>query len=368
MTLSDIGYYDELNRFVPEAAQSGCEFGRVFAVHKDRCAVFRETGVCDATVSGALRYTARSAEDFPVVGDWVLLSADEGDEGGEGGESNVGSGSAVIRKVLPRKSAIRRQSAGAHADIRVIAANVDCALLMQAVDRDFSLNRLDRYLAICHESNVTPVIVMTKTDLADGNRETEIAELIGVREKGVPLVFISNETRAGYDRLDSIIVPGKTYCLLGSSGIGKSTLINNLCGKDVMKTGSISEVSDRGRHTTSSREMFMLAGGAIVIDTPGLREVGLPASEKGIGMTFGPILELAERCRFGDCTHTKEAGCAVLAALESGELDAGSYENYLKLRRESEFHSSTQAERHRKDRDFGKMRKDYLRDRERKEF
>jgi ribosome biogenesis GTPase len=239
---------------------------------------------------------------------------------------------------------------------------------MQAVDRDFNVNRLDRYLAICHESNVKPFIVMTKTDLVDGERAEGLSDLVGLREKGIPLVMISNETRAGYDRLEELFVPGKTYCLLGSSGIGKSTLLNNLCGTDVMKTGAISASTDRGRHTTTSREMFLLANGAIVIDTPGLREVGLPAAERGIGMTFSSISDLAERCRFGDCTHTREAGCAVLAALESGELDGDAYANYLKLRKESGFHASTQAERHRKDRDFGKMRKDFLKGRESGDF
>ena len=314
-----------------------------------------EVGPFEATIAGALRYTARSGEDFPVVGDWVLMA----DEGG---------GIAVIHRVLPRKSAIRRQGGGLHDEVRMIAANVDCALVMQAVDRDFNLNRLERYLAICHESNVDPVIVMTKTDLVDGAKEAGLAELIGLREKGLPLVMISNETRAGYDRLEALFVPGKTYCLLGSSGIGKSTLLNNLCGKDVMKTGAISESTDRGRHTTSSREMFSLANGAIVIDTPGLREVGLPAAERGLGMTFYSISDLAERCRFSDCTHTAEAGCAVLAALQSGELNAGTYANYLKLRKESGFHAASQAERHRKDRDFGKMRKDFLKGRERGDF
>jgi ribosome biogenesis GTPase len=355
MTLHDIGYRDELDCFMPEATQAGWALARVFAAYKERYEIRGADGTFDATIAGALRYTARSGEDFPVVGDWVLMAAE-------------GDGDAVIHRVLPRKSAIRRQGGGSHDEVRIIAANVDCALVMQAVDRDFNLNRLDRYLAICHESNVQPFIVITKTDLVDGAKEAGLSELVGRREKDIPLFMISNETRAGYDRLESILVPGKTYCLLGSSGIGKSTLLNNLCGRDVMKTGTISAATERGRHTTSSREMFLLANGAIVVDTPGLREVGMPAAGKGIGLTFASISELAGGCRFGDCTHTKEAGCAVLEALASGELDEETYGNYLKLRKESDFHAATQAERHRKDRDFGKLQKDFLKGRERGDF
>lgn len=355
MTLHDIGYRDELDACLDEAAQTGWEPARVFAVRKDRFVLRGADGTFEAAIAGALRYTARSAEDFPAVGDWVLFAAES-------------DGVSVIHRVLPRKSAIRRQGSGPHDEVQVLAANVDCALVMQAVGRDFNVNRLERYLAICHESNVEPFIVITKTDLVGGAREAELSELVGLREKGIPLVMISNETRAGYDSLGELLVPGKTYCLLGSSGIGKSTLLNNLSGEAVMKTGAISAATDRGRHTTSSREMFLLANGSIVIDTPGLREVGLPAAGRGLGMTFSSISDLAERCRFGDCTHTREAGCAVLEALASGELDGDAYDNYLKLRKESDFHAATQAERRRKDRDFGKMRKDYLKGRERGDF
>ncbi|MFO7617127.1 MAG: ribosome small subunit-dependent GTPase A, partial [Bacteroidales bacterium] len=208
-------------------------------------------------------------------------------------------------------------------------------------------------------SKVDPIIVLTKTDLAPEGRIEEITGQVRRRISDIPVVAISNQTQDGYAGLNQLIEKGKTYCLLGSSGVGKSTLLNNLSGRPVMRTDAISASSGKGRHVTSHRELIVLENGGILIDNPGMREVGIADEGGGLESTFNRIVSLAGACRYADCTHTSEAGCAVLEALGTGGLDRGSYENYLKMERERAHYESTTAERKRKDRQFGKILKDY---------
>lgn len=235
---------------------------------------------------------------------------------------------------------------------------------MQAVDRDYSVNRLERYLTICYSSGVSPVIVLTKTDLISEQKLAEIIESIDLRIKNTPVIAISNETRNGYAELSKMIEKGKTYCMLGSSGVGKSTLLNNLSGRTIMKTDSIGAGTNRGKHVTSHRELIVLESGGILIDNPGMREVGIADLAGGLETTFDMIISLSKSCRFKDCTHTTETGCAVIEAVEKGEIDRDSYENYLKMEREKAHFESTVAERRKKDKVFGKMMKDYKKNRE----
>lgn len=236
------------------------------------------------------------------------------------------------------------------------------------MDRDFSINRIERYLAICFSSKVSPIIVLTKTDLLD---EQAIAELLGsVRQRiqNVPVIAISNETQAGYEELRTFIEKGKTYCMLGSSGVGKSTLLNNLSGRSVMKTNAISASTHKGRHVTTHRELIVLEQGGILIDNPGMREVGVGDAGEGLAATFGRVADTARHCRFKDCTHTHEAGCAVLEAVAEGAIDKGAYENYLKMKREEEHYEASLAERRKRDKDFGKMLKNYKKDMSKKAY
>ena len=254
---------------------------------------------------------------------------------------------------------ISRPAVGHFGEIQIIATNVDVALLVQAVDRDFNINRLERYLTICHSSGVSPVIVLTKADLISDQEKVQIISSINQRIKQIPVFAISNETQEGFESLRMIFEKGKTYCLLGSSGVGKSSLLNNLTEKAVMKTDSISQSTGKGRHVTSHRELIVLDNGGILIDNPGMKEVGISDAARGLETTFGDILTLSERCKFKDCTHTCEAGCSVLEALEKGEIDSASYENYLKMEREKIHFESTVAERRKKDKEFGKIMKNY---------
>jgi ribosome biogenesis GTPase len=209
---------------------------------------------------------------------------------------------------------------------------------------------------------VKPIILLTKTDLAEETELTERMDQVKARVEDVPLISISNLTRSGYDKIGTYIQRGKTYCMLGSSGVGKSSLINNLSGKNIMKTGSISQSTSKGKHITSHRELHILENGGIFIDNPGMREVGIADTNTGLETTFEKIVSLSENCRFKDCTHTSESGCSVLEALELGDLDEKSYENYLKLEREKDHFESTLAERRKKDKDFGKMLKNFKKD------
>lgn len=344
--LEDFGYNADIEQAWKAINTDDFELGRVVAEHKERYMVKTEKGEMEAEIIGNMRFTARSREDFPAVGDWVALRT-YNDE------------MALIQKILPRFSILKRKAVDQRGEAQVIATNIDCAFIVQAVSRDFNINRLERYLILCNSSGIEPVIVLTKIDLVDKEDLEGLLEGIRRRIKQVRVLCISNLTQDGYEAILAIIEKGKTYCMLGSSGVGKSTLINNLSGKALMQTGSISESTSKGRHVTTHRELVVLNDGGILIDNPGMREVGIADTGGGLEITFDMITELAENCRFKDCTHTSEVGCAVLEAVEQGVLNDAEYENYMKMKREKMHYESTVSERKQREKQFGKILKNY---------
>ena len=341
MTYQDLGYNDTLERYRIEENLDSFEVGRVISEHKERYVVKTPENEYDSELLGNLRFTAESRSDFPAVGDWVAFS--EYDEG-----------KALIHAIYPRYSIIERQAVGKSGEIQIIATNIDCGLIVQAVDRDFNLNRLERYLTICNASNVEALVVLSKIDLISKSELESHIDQISQRIKDVPIISVSKEA-SGYTPLDTVIKEGKTYCLLGSSGVGKSTLLNSLSGKQQMKTGEISASVNKGKHITSHRELIVLDSGGILIDNPGMREVGIADTSGGLETTFETILGYTQNCRFQDCTHMHEKGCAILAAVENGEIDKDSYSNFQKMEKEKMHFESDLLERKKKDKDFGKM-------------
>lgn len=344
--LKELGYTASLGQYRKDENLDAFNVGRVIAEHKDRYVVKTDTGEFDSELIGNLRFTAESRYDVPAVGDWVAIS-------------DYDEHKALIHSIYPRHSILERQAVGKSGQVQIIATNIDYGLIVQSVNRDFNVNRLERYLAICNASNVKPIIVISKIDLINDEELKVLIHRINERIKDVPLLTISNETDIGLDILASTLKEGKTYCLLGSSGVGKSTILNKLVGKEIMGIGAISQSIDRGKHVTSHRELIVLENGGILIDNPGMREVGITDSESGLEITFEDIVQLSYDCKFKDCTHTTEIGCAVLEALGNKEIDAASYENYLKMKSEKAHFESTIAERRKKDKDFGKMIKHF---------
>lgn len=355
MKLEDFGYNDTLEKYRAENKLNDFEIGRVISEHKERYVVKTEKGEFDAEIIGNLRFSAKSREDFPAVGDWVALTSYDADF-------------AIIHQILPRFSTISRQAVGQFGEVQIIATNIDYALLVQAADRDFNINRLERYLTICYSSKVIPIIVITKTDLIDESAKTEIIESINQRIKNTAVFAISNETQDGYEALKLIIKKGKTFCMLGSSGVGKSTLVNNLSGRTIMKTNAISQSSNKGRHVTSHRELVVLENGGILVDNPGMREVGIVDTASGLETTFDVVYRLSKNCKFNDCTHTNENGCAILEALKKGEIDNSTYGNYLKMEKEKTHFESSLVEKRKKDKDFGKMVKSFKKNRTKNKY
>jgi ribosome biogenesis GTPase / thiamine phosphate phosphatase len=349
MKLIEIGYNDTFEKFRIENNIEKSETGRVIAEYKERYIVRTAEGEYEAEVTGNMRFAAQGRENFPAVGDWVALTIYDSDF-------------ALIHKILPRVSIIKRQAVGQFGEIQIIAANIDYAFIVQAVDRDFNINRLERYLTICNSSKVSPVIILSKTDLIDEQRISEISGSIKSRIKDIPVIAVSNESRSGYETIKEFMEKGKTYCMLGSSGVGKSTLINNLSGKTIMRTDSISQSTNKGKHVTTHRELIVLENGAILIDNPGMKEVGITDSTDGLEITFDMIVKLSGSCKYHDCTHTGENGCAVIEAVDKGEIDKDSYNNFLKMEKEKAHFESTIAEKRKKDKDFGKMLKNYKKD------
>lgn len=349
MKLEDLGFNDQFERYRIDNGLTVFEIGRVISEHKERYIVKTDKGEYDAEITGNLRFSARNRVDFPAVGDWVALTSLDAD-------------SMIIHKILPRFSTVSRQAVGQFGEIQIIATNIDYALIVQAADRDFNINRIERYLTICYSSKVIPIIVLTKTDLINEQLKTEIIDSISQRIKDIPVFAVSNKTQSGYEPLKQIIEKGKTFCLLGSSGVGKSTLLNNLSGKSVMKTDEISQSTNKGRHITSHRELIVIENGGILIDNPGMREVGIVDTANGLETTFDLIYSLSHDCKFKDCTHTTETGCAVLEAVSNGRFDKSSYENFVKMEKEKNHFESTVFEKRKKDKAFGKLIKNYKKD------
>lgn len=349
MTLEDLGYNAELENYRKDQDLGSFGVARVISEHKERYVVKTAENEYEGEIIGNLRFSANHRSDFPAVGDWVAISEYDANK-------------VLIHSIFPRKTIIERQAVGKQGEKQIIATNIDYAFIVQAVDRDFNLNRIERYLTICNTSNVKPMIILSKIDLIN---HSELSTLIAAVQERIPqalIIPVSNESHKGIERVNKEIKKGKTYCMLGSSGVGKSSLLNNLAGEQLMKTNAISTSTHKGRHVTSHRELSVLENGGILIDNPGMREVGIADSRDGLEITFDAIIELSKECKFKDCTHTTEVDCAVLKAVESGEIDISSYENYLKMELEKEHFESTVAERHKKDKDFGKMLKNYKKD------
>ena len=354
MMLEDLGYGADMEHYRQEQKLDSFGVGRVIAEHRGRYEVKSTQGEFEAEILGQLRYSARERSDFPAVGDWVAFSEYEVNK-------------VLIHAIYPRRTVIEREAVGKFGEKQIIATNIDCAFIVQAVDRDFNINRIERYLTICNASGVEPLVILNKTDLISDSELKGIMDAVKERIHQVPILAISNESRVGYELLFSHILKGKTYCLLGSSGVGKSTLMNNLAERDLMRTEAISSSTSKGRHITSHRELILLDSGGIIIDNPGMREVGIADATKGLETTFEEIVSLSHQCRFQDCTHNHESGCAILEAVENGEIDRASYENYMKMEREKEHFESSVAERRKKDKDFGKMVKNVMRNKRQNE-
>jgi ribosome biogenesis GTPase len=346
MNIENLGYNSDIEAFIKTNNLQEFTIGRVMAEHKERYIVGTNDGTSEAEITGNLRFTANSKDDFPAVGDWVALLIYDNDF-------------ALIQHILPRRNTLSRRAIGKNTEKQIIATNIDYAFILQAVDRDFNINRIERYLTICKSSNINPLIVLSKTDLISSDQLNEQTKQIKSRTTNIPVMTISNQTMDGYDTIKSVIKQGKTYCLLGSSGVGKSSLVNNLSEKPTMKTDVISQHSNRGRHITSHRELILLESGGILIDNPGMREVGLTDSTNGIITTFNAITNIASNCKFKDCKHINEPDCAIIEAVTQGIIDRNSYENYLKLEKEKDHYESTIFEQRKKDKDLGKIIKDY---------
>ena len=347
MDLEDLGLHTTARTILENESLTGFELGRVIVEHKERYVVQTTDGIYNAEITGNLRFSAETRTDFPTVGDWVKLSVYD-DE------------TAIIVQVLPRYSSLERQAVGKFGEKQLIAANVDVAFIMQSVGHDFNLNRLERYLTICNSSSITPIVLLSKIDLISDLELNQLIEKIDQRLSSTSIVAISNETLSGYDTLRSFIKPKKTYCILGSSGVGKSSLTNNLLFTDKMDINEVSESNNKGKHTTSHRELIALPEGGVIIDTPGMRELGIANEYSAVEETFEQIYSLSYNCRFSDCTHTEEVGCAVLEALDTNELDRESFNNYHKLKREQEHFSSSIREKRAKEKKLGKLYKSII--------
>jgi ribosome biogenesis GTPase / thiamine phosphate phosphatase len=321
---------------------------RVTAEHKNSYEVASIAGEYRATVTGKRMLLAASRDDYPAVGDWVILKDDK--------DTNK-----VITDILPRKTTLHKKYSGKD-ESQLIAANVDVAFIVESIDRDYSLNRFERYVVLAREGGIKPVIILNKTDLSEKDGLVKNIEDIRERFGDIDVLTTSTITSSGIDDLVDFIANGKTYCFLGSSGVGKSSIINKLLQKNQIATKAIGTKTGRGKHTTTARETYFTANGGIIIDNPGSREVGVADASTGLGMVFADIASIANTCRFKDCKHANEPGCAVQLALNTNTINVSQYENYQKLQKEAEHYERSTYEKHLKDKEFGKFIKNANKD------
>lgn len=342
MELTALGFDGWFEQHSAALLEPGHSVARVTAVDRGAFLVRNQDGETRAELTGRFRLAVEDSIDLPCVGDWVCV------------QRHATGGPVIIHSVVPRKTFLRRRCPGKPVEFQMIAANIDVAFIVQACGYDFNLGRLDRYLVVAHDGAITPWIVLTKTDLISPEQLDAAIGRVRQTRISAEILALSNTTGVGLETFRQLLVPGGTYCLLGSSGVGKTTLINRLIGHDAFDTNAVSGTGE-GVHTTSRRQLLLLDNGAMLVDTPGMRELGLLGTSDGMDDTFVEIREHSVDCRFANCTHTEEPGCAVLRAVENGILSEERYRNYLKLKKETEYHDRSYVEKRSKDRSFGRF-------------
>ena len=342
MKLSDIGFDQWFQEHVSGLRQEGHGVARISAVDRGSYLIRNELGEIPAELAGKFYFQVESSVDLPCVGDWVTV------------QYHNDAAAAIIHGVFPRKTFLRRKSAGEKVDFQMIAANIDSAFIVQSCHFDFNVRRMDRYLVMAADGGVEPIVVLTKTDLITHDELEQ--KLTAIRSSAITarVLALSNITGIGFDEFQQVLVSGRTYCLLGSSGVGKTTLINRLIGKDAFETKAVSGTGE-GIHTTARRQLILLHQGSMLIDTPGMRELGLLGVSAGVNQGFEDIVGLSASCRYANCSHTQEPDCAVVAAVSNGELSKDRYSSYMKLRKESEYHEMSYVDKRKKDRAFGRF-------------
>jgi len=319
------------------------QIARVITVNKDSYTINDGNGDVSAEVTGKLLFSADSQLDYPATGDWVIAQYYDKNS------------FAIISEIVPRKSVLKRKTSGKKIEFQLIATNIDTGLIVQSLDTNYNLRRLERYLVMINESDIEPVILLSKSDLLPvgeiDKKVTEIHALV----PDIRVVPFSNEDNTSLKIVKELLVPWKTYCLLGSSGVGKTTLVNNLSDEVRLKTHSVRKKDGKGRHITTRRQLISLKNGAMIIDTPGMRELGNFSIDTGIHSTFDEIADLSKQCLYNDCSHTQEQGCSILDALKNGIISQERYQNFVKLNKESAFYEMSFLEKKRKDKKFGKF-------------
>ncbi|OHA86158.1 MAG: ribosome small subunit-dependent GTPase A [Candidatus Zambryskibacteria bacterium RIFOXYD1_FULL_40_13] len=351
MKIEDLGYDAFFESSRKELGLGDFPVARVTVEHRGAYKVRNEKGEYLAKITGKQMLRAESRIDYPAVGDWVVITDLDGEH-------------AVIRETLPRKTIIKRKHGdksrtSEKSETQIIATNIDTAFVVESFGRDFSLNRFERYFALIGDGGIKPIIVLNKIDLI--SREELDLKFVEIKKRfdDVEVIPTSITNNNGIHELKKHIEKGKTYCFLGSSGVGKSSLINKLLGENMIKTEDVGSRTGRGKHVTTNRQMYFLENGGIVIDNPGMREVGMSLVGAGLDNLFDQITDLTVGCKFVDCTHIHEPGCAVLEALKAGDLDPEKYANYINLKKEVEYYEMTELNKREKDRQFGKFMKTY---------
>ncbi|MDF1544553.1 MAG: ribosome small subunit-dependent GTPase A [bacterium] len=342
MNLEQLGWTQQWQELSNSSIINDMQVARVAQQHRERYVLLGEFGETSAEISGRFRFDSLNPSDFPVVGDWVGVQLLDPDS------------PAIIHSLLPRQTSLSRNAAGITTEEQLMAANIDIVFLVVGLDNDYNPRRLERWITNLYDSGAEPVILLNKSDICD-NVEQLVSET-ELLAPGLPVLSLSALDNTGLDRLDVFLRPGRTVAFLGSSGAGKSTLINRLLGYDRQRTNDVSEFKSKGKHTTTYRELIILPSGAIVIDTPGMREIQLWSSEASLNSAFEDIESLMNSCRFADCSHVSEPGCAVVAAIESGELNEKRYQSYLKLQKELQHleRKKDNASARRESREWGK--------------